>query len=148
MLPVDTLYMLPRDESLKRAADALAEISRDAHYRFKRAAIIAAAAALDPDSYGTEADRAAWSLPEATNACEAVFAAATAEVNRFRIAAACGESRAIQHLDRAREIARFAERAAWFGDLVHEVRAAIVRAWGGEELPEPLPEPEVPALRT
>jgi len=142
MLFVDTLHFLPRDENPRRAARAIAAVGRGAHYRFKRAALLAAAAALDPDTYGAEADKAYWSVSEATNAYEAVLAATAAEMNRFRIAAACGEPRAIQHLDCALEIAGFAERAVWLENLIREMRAAIVRAWGGEEPPEPLPEPE------
>ena len=84
MLPVDVLHLMPRDLSIKHAADVLAEAARDRGYRPVRAAIFAAAAALDPDAYGAEADRAAAEVSAPCDAHEAILRSAVAEMNAAR----------------------------------------------------------------
>jgi len=125
MLPVDVLHMMPRDLSLKHAADVLAEAARDRGYRPVRAAIFAAAAALDPDAYGAEADQAAAAVPAPCDAHEAILRSALAEVNAVRFRTVEG---AVECLKRAYRIASLTTRTNWFAALVDEVRAALERA--------------------
>ena len=125
MLPVDVLHMMPRDLSLKHAADVLAEAARDRGYRLARAAIFAAAAALDPDQYGAEADHAAAAVPAPSDAHEAILRSALAEMNAARHGTVDG---ACESLKRAHRIASLTTRTAWYAALVDEVRAALERA--------------------
>ena len=125
MLPVDVLHLMPRDLSLKHAADVLAEAARDRGYRPVRAAIFAAAAALDPDAYGAEADQAAAAVPAPCDAHEAILRSALAEVNAVRFRTVEG---AVECLKRAYRIASLTTRTNWFAALVDEVRAALERA--------------------
>jgi hypothetical protein len=125
MLPVDVLHMMPRDLSLKHAADVLAEAARDRGYRLARAAIFAAAAALDPDQYGAEADHAAAAVPAPCDAHEAILRSALAEMNAARHGTVDG---ACESLKRAHRIASLSTRTAWYAALVDEVRAALERA--------------------
>jgi len=125
MLPVDVLHLMPRDLSLKHAADVLAEAARDRGYRPVRAAIFAAAAALDPDAYGAEADKAAAEVPAPCDAHEAILRSAVAEMNAARHGLA---DDARESLKRAYRIASLTTRTNWFAALVDEVRAALERA--------------------
>jgi len=125
MLPVDTLHMMPRDLSIKHAADVLAEAARDRDYRPVRAAIFAAAAALDPDAYGAEADKAAAEVSAPCDAHEAILRSALAEMNAARHGPA---DDARESLKRAYRVASLTTRTAWYAALVDEVRAALERA--------------------
>jgi len=125
MLPVDVLHLMPRDLSLKHAADVLAEAARDRGYRPVRAAILAAAAALDPDQYGAEADKATAEVPAPCDAHEAILRSALAEMNAARHGPA---DDARESLKRACRIASLTTRTAWYAALVDEVRAALERA--------------------
>ena len=132
MLPIDTLYMVPRDMPLKAAADVLAEVARDRGYRLVQAAILSAAAALNPEAYGAEADKAALEISEPSDAYEAIIRSALASLNSARHETVDGARKSFK---RAYRIACLADRTQWFAYLIYCTREALERA-GLLPLPE------------
>jgi len=126
MLRIDTLYMVPRDMPLGEAADVLAEVARDRAQGLKRAAILAAAAALNPEAYGREADEAALhQVSEPCDAYEAILQSALASLNAARREPA---DMAREGFQRAFRIACLADRTGWFASLIYCTRDALERA--------------------
>jgi hypothetical protein len=128
MLPIDTLYLFPRDEARGSAADALALVASQSE-PFEAAAILAMAAALDHYHSAKAADAAA-SLPIADTAyqavCEAVARAAVAYAKAADEAERAGNPLpALDPLRDAERLARCCHAAAWLADLLYHSISAI-----------------------
>ena len=142
MFPKEHLYLIVRDENIRRAADALASNSEASDYVFDAAAMAAAAAILDPVAYGDRTRKLYWELPEPNGSYEATLSAFVWNVKAY-IDTIDSEEDATRFLNAAQKVCEFSRRAHWLRALVREVRAVPQRAADHEPLPMPeLPVPE------